>query len=34
MRRRLELLVNLPADRAEKLGLQSQARKLAQEDAS
>lgn len=34
MRRRLELLVNLPTDRVGKLGLQSHARKLAQEDAS
>ena len=34
MRRRLDLLVNLPMDRVEKLALQSQARKLGQEDAS
>ena len=34
MRRRLELLVNLPADRVEKLALQAHARQLAGEQSS
>ncbi len=34
LRRRLDLLVNLPLDRVQKIGLQSQARRLSQEDAS